>query len=92
MKNLTFIMAISVLLSGCGRIDFDSDSPLRRLIGLKTKGEFVSGSTQYQTSLFNNYKLQTSLGGHEPRLRQTTVNGYKIYASVQGSLMSEIKQ
>jgi hypothetical protein len=52
--------------------------------------EFVSSSSQYQTTIPGNYKVQQSTGTFNSKVSQTSSpSGYKVYYSVQGAIISE---
>lgn len=51
-------------------------------------GEFVSGSGQYQTTLIREYRVLSSVGSAQGELTQTTPNGYRVYFTVQGVVVS----
>lgn len=85
-----------VAMSGCymsggisnlsGTIPMPSVSPKP----LATVGnEFVSGSAQYENTLLRNYKIISSAGSYNRELVTKTPRGYRIYSSVQGSMISE---
>jgi len=52
-----------------------------------SQAEIVSGSTQYRLTA-NNYKVSASAGSVYDRLSGETANGYKVYLTVQGQMIS----
>lgn len=99
-RVLKFYLVISllVLISGCylqtsitelnPKSDSSSDYPIIK-VDANLASEFVSGSDQYQTTLVNRYKILSSSGSFNRDLVNKTPNGYKVYSSVQGVLISK---
>ncbi len=90
LLGLSGLMVLSLLTSGCS---LDSAlfglNPLPRLGLQKTQGaEIVAGSAQYRFTQ-NNYRVSASAGSVYDRLNGTTANGYKVYLTVQGQMVSE---
>jgi len=50
--------------------------------------EIVSGSSQYRLTQ-NNYQVSASAGNVYDKLNGTTSNGYQVYITVQGQMLSE---
>lgn len=88
--GLLGFMILAIGLTGCS---IDSS-----LFGVKlpevvaqekpSGAEIVSGSTQYQLTS-NNYQVRASAGSVYDQVRGTTSNGYKVFVTVQGQMLSE---
>ncbi len=78
------------LTTGCSLDSSLTGLSLEDLIPFqKTQGaEIVAGSTQYFHTA-NNYKVNASAGNVYDQLRGTTSNGYKVYITVQGQMISD---
>lgn len=48
---------------------------------------FVSSSAQNEKTT-SGYKIQSSSGSYSDKIEETTNNGYKVYISVQGNIIS----
>lgn len=88
--------ALSLLAAtGCGKVSLDMDNVAPSLpvpsIKLSKAAEFVAASRQNDKSI-NGYVVNTSAGAVVSKLEVTTPNGFKVYSTVQGSLISEEKQ
>lgn len=101
MKTLVFI-SMAIVLSGCSMEAsiFSTDLPtLGNLFQEKPGGaEFISGATgadpgspgAYVETVPQGYKVQAAVGHFLPKpVQTTTIRGYKVYSSVQGSMLSE---
>lgn len=85
-------------LSGCGsqvedwvRAEARSPELATLPISLKNSGttEFISGGLPYQTNNQQGYRTSGSIGGIYAGGVQSSSQGYKVYSSVQGGLISE---
>lgn len=90
LLGLSGLIVLSLVTTGCS---LDSSlfglNPLPRLGLQKTQGaEIVAGSNQYRFTA-NNYRVSASAGNVYDRLSGTTANGYKVYLTVQGQMVSE---
>ncbi len=89
--GLSGLMVLSLVTTGCS---LDSAlfgvNPSPSLNALsKTQGaEIVSGSTQYRLTA-NNYLVSASAGSVYDKVNGTTSNGYKVFVTVQGQMLSE---
>jgi hypothetical protein len=86
--SLAMLMVSSLACSKGGILNIDrgpSSSILQQVGG----AEFVSSSAQYENTLLNNYHVQQSVGDFLPTLEQTSANGYKLYSTVQGQMLSQ---
>lgn len=63
-------------------------SPIDNVFDKVVSSEFVSGSNQMQNTLINNYKVISSVGSYNKELYSKTPNGYGVFTSVQGTLIS----
>lgn len=90
LKRLVGLSVIAGGLSGCSIDSSLFGVKLPEVIAQeKAQGaEIVSGSTQYRLTS-NNYKVSASAGSVYDKLRGTTSNGYKVYITVQGQMLSE---
>ena len=90
LLGITGLMGLSLLNTGCS-IDsalFGVKVPDVAVL-TKTQGaEIVSGSTQYRLTS-NNYLVSDSAGSVYDKVTGTTSNGYKVYITVQGQMLSE---
>lgn len=89
--GLAGLALMAALTSGCsldssltGLNPIDILNPFEKSQG----AEIVSGSTQYRLTN-NNYKVSASAGNVYDKLQGTTSNGYKVYITVQGQMLSE---
>lgn len=96
MKNVSLKLCLGILsvlfLSACsegGQLNLKN--PISSILTKSSPGsEFVASSSQFQTSLTRNYKVQHATGSFASKLKQTsTPSGYKVYFSVQGSVISD---
>ena len=90
LLGLSGLIVLSLVNAGCS---LDSAlfgvNPLKGISLQKTQGaEIVSGSTQYRLTN-NNYLVSASAGSVYDKINGTTLNGYKVYISVQGQMLSE---
>ncbi len=89
LLGLSFLIVLSLVNTGCSLDSalFGVNSPITGLS--KTQGaEIVSGSTQYNLTS-NNYLVSASAGSVYDKVKGTTSNGYKVYITVQGQMLSE---
>jgi hypothetical protein len=91
--GLSCLIVLSLANTGCS---LDSAlfgvNPVPSLVYQKTQGaEIVSGSTQYRLTA-NNYLVSASAGSVYDKINGTTSNGYKVYLTVQGQMLSEEEQ
>lgn len=93
-RSLSLILILGAASTACSvtaSIDSTSEEPVTIKIQNKpAAAEFVSGSTgAYQTTA-RGYKVQASVGHYlaEP-VQETPTRHYKVYSSVQGSMLSE---
>lgn len=49
--------------------------------------EFVSGSSQLQVTS-GNYRVDSSFGSYTSKIEETTQDGYKVFISAQGNIIS----
>jgi hypothetical protein len=88
------LLAVSLLAAtGCGKVSLDLSNVLPgQLVPVKMSGgaEFVSASQQGEKTL-GNYTVDVSAGAVFSKLESTTPGGYKVYATVQGAMISEEK-
>lgn len=79
-------------LTGCyikGSItDLDSSDLPSIKLGSEKGGEFVSGSDQYELTQLRRYQVMSSAGSYNKELVAVTPRGYRIYSSVQGTIIS----
>lgn len=95
MKNIGFKVTLGIasviLLGACsegGKLNL-KELP-SSLTKAATGSEFVSSSSQYETSLTRNYKVQQATGSFTSKMSQTSSpSGYKVYYSVQGAVLSD---
>jgi hypothetical protein len=84
--------ASSLLLLGCGRLDFTQSllHPLQPIRFSKAQGvEVVSGASTGEHTLLNGYTVDASVGAIRDKLEATTPNGYTVYNGVKGAIVSE---
>lgn len=53
-----------------------------------TGGEFVSGAGNYELTQIRRYKVKATVGSYQSKVYQTTPRGYRLYNTIQGSLLS----
>lgn len=53
-----------------------------------TGGEFVSGAGNYEFTQIRRYKVKATVGSYQSKVYQTTPRGYRLYNTIQGSLLS----
>ena len=89
LLGLSGLIVLSLVNTGCS-LDSALFGVNPSKIGLqKTQGaEIVSGSTQYRLTS-NNYLVSASAGSVYDKINGTTSNGYKVYITVQGQMLSE---
>lgn len=89
--KLTVGIAAALFLAACsegGQLNLKD--PLRLFRKAAPGSEFVSSSSQYQSSLTRNYKVQQATGAFTSKMRQvSSPSGYKVYYSVQGAVISD---
>ncbi len=88
--KFTLLVISSLSLSACS-IDsslFGVQLPELNLFQKTQGAEIVAGSNQYQNTL-NNYKVSASAGNVYDKVSGQTGNGYKVYITVQGQMLSE---
>jgi hypothetical protein len=90
LLGLSGLIVLSLVNTGCS---LDSAlfgvNPIKGITFQKTQGaEIVSGSTQYRLT-GNNYLVSASAGSVYDKINGTTSNGYKVYITVQGQMLSE---
>lgn len=51
-------------------------------------GEFVSGAGNYEFTQVRRYKVKATVGSYQSKVYQTTPRGYRLYNTIQGSLLS----
>lgn len=94
VKTRTFAACLLVLgtaLTGCGKVSLDLDNltaPSLPFLKLNQGAEFVASSQQGQQT-YKGYTVDTSAGSSFGGIQSTTLNGYKVYTSMQGQLISE---
>lgn len=88
--KITLGLGATLLLSACSEGGvLKLKDPLRLSRKAAPGSEFVSASTQYQTTA-NGYKVQQTTGAFTSKMRQTSSpSGYKVYYSVQGAVISD---
>jgi hypothetical protein len=88
-----WLFAVLVASTGCGKVSLDLNNVLPSqpsVIRMSGAAEFVSGSQQGEKTI-NNYTVDVSAGAVFSKLESTTPNGYKVYSTVQGAMISEDK-
>ncbi len=90
LLGLSTLIVLSVVTTGCS---LDSAlfgvNPLPGVSLARSQGaEIVSGSTQYRLTQ-NNYRVSSSAGSVYDKVGGTTSNGYKVFITVQGQMISE---
>ncbi|NCN42539.1 hypothetical protein GW916_14980 [bacterium] len=90
LKTLGIGMVLG-LLSACSEGgELSLKDPLRLFRKAEPGSEFVSASSQFESSLSRGYKVQQTVGTFNSKVKQTsTPRGYTLYYSVQGSLISD---
>lgn len=92
LKTLVITLGFAALV-GCsegGQLNLINPNTGRNLTKSVPGSEFVSSSAQFEQSLTRQYKVQQSLGSFSSKMVQTsTPSGYKLYYSVQGSVISD---
>lgn len=53
-----------------------------------TGGEFVSGAGNYEFTQIRRYKVKATVGSYQSKVYQVTPKGYRLYNTLQGSLLS----
>lgn len=53
-----------------------------------TGGEFISGAGNYEFTQIRRYKVKATVGSYQSKVFQTTPRGYRLYNTIQGSLLS----
>jgi hypothetical protein len=89
--RMGLLASLAVLLSACsegGKLNLKDPN---RLFRKSAPGsEFVSSSSQFQSSLTRNYQVQQATGSFASKIQQTSSpSGYKLYYSVQGAVISD---
>jgi hypothetical protein len=90
LLGLPALIAMGLMTSGCS-IDsslFGVKQPEPVIMAKSQSAEIVSGSTQYRLTA-NNYHVSASAGNTYDKVTGTTANGYKVYITVQGEMLSE---
>lgn len=92
-SNLTLILAasLSALVAGCGNVSVDLgnlNTPSVGAVQLSQGVEFIAASQVGQQSL-NGYGVDSATGSSFGQLKTTTANGFTVYSSMQGRLISE---
>lgn len=85
------LLAAVAVLGGCGKVAVNLDNlnaPALPVLNLKPGAEFVASSQQGQAT-YKGYKVDTSAGSSFGGIQSQTLNGYKVYSSMQGTLISE---
>lgn len=62
---------------------------LSNLLSQTQGGEFVSGSTQYETTVNQGYRVQVSVGSYIKELKSVTPSQYTVFTSIQGDILSD---
>lgn len=88
--GISSLIALSLFNAACS---LDSSlfgvNPVAEAVFQKAQNsEIVSGSTQYRLTS-NNYLVSASAGNVYDKLSGTTSNGYKVYITVQGQMLSD---
>jgi hypothetical protein len=89
LTSLISLGALSVLIAGCSSSGDITD--LRTKLQKPTLGQqtgLISGSMQNFTSP-QGYKVSASLGSWTEGVQQKTSQGYTVYSSVEGNIISE---
>lgn len=98
MKNSKILLGFLVLVMAAGcSVDaslknlLDSTAPGGIFLQKATGAEFVSGSLgQYQETALRHYKVESSVGSFITKPIITTPGrGYKVFSSVQSSMISD---
>lgn len=90
-KLAVCMLILGPALSGCGKVSLDLDNltaPSLPFLKLNEGAEFVASSQQGQQT-YKGYTVDTSAGASFGGIQTTTLNGYKVYTSMQGQLISE---
>lgn len=90
LLTLSFLLQSCYMSASISSIDPESPSNPNPIV-FKNKingGEFVSGSGDYEYTQLRRYKVKAAVGVYYSKVYQTTPNGYRIYNSMQGSLIS----
>lgn len=92
---LSFLFSISLTLTSCfmnaAITDLNPAVPQESSPVFKNKiagGEFVSGAGSYEFTQIRRYKVKASVGSFASQVYQVTPKGYRIYNTIQGSLLS----
>lgn len=93
---LSFLFSISLTLTSCfmnaAITDLNPAPPSQEDIPVfKNKiagGEFVSGAGSYEFTQIRRYKVKATVGSYASQVYQVTPKGYRIYNTIQGSLLS----
>jgi len=94
MKNTgkisnALILALALMLLSACSIEaslFDLTSKVLPVTNGQLSG-FVSSSIQNEKTA-SGYKVQSSTGDFSDKIEETTTQGYKVYISVQGNIVS----
>ncbi|MES3036521.1 MAG: hypothetical protein V4736_01320 [Bdellovibrionota bacterium] len=93
MKRVVAAALIGLAMSGCSIDasvgDLFPKTDFTNFLSKTQGAEFVSGSTQYQLTPTNGYKVQVSVGNYINTIRATTSGGYTVYSSIQGDMLSD---
>lgn len=87
------LITLGLFLNACSAsVSVEPLVPLPSLSEIFTKmgssSEFVSASTTPQLTALNQYSVIASVGSPSRDLVVTTPNGYKVYQTVQGTMIS----
>ncbi|MFN8845889.1 MAG: hypothetical protein ACK5W9_03485 [Bdellovibrionales bacterium] len=89
LKGVFFLLT-AISMSACSidsqlfGVQIEPDQIFTKTLG----AEIVAGSSQYQTTS-NGYKVSASAGNVYDRVSDTTTNGFKVFITVQGQMLSE---
>lgn len=93
LKKVKYLVLMGVMTMATTGCSLDSSlTGLESVVDLfpldkVSSAEIVSGSTQYRLTT-NNYKVSASAGSVYDKLSGETANGYKVYITVQGQMLS----
>jgi hypothetical protein len=94
MRKLKLILTAvigGIFLSACsmsGSITSLDPTATSTRLDKASGGDFISGSGKTQLSLVRRYGIQASSGSWNGSIQNTTPRGYKVYSSIEGTMIS----
>jgi hypothetical protein len=89
--NILTVTLLGLSGAACGKVSLDLDNlnsnPLP-VVKLSEGAEFVA-ATQKGLQTSKGYTIDSTTGSSFGKLEATTTNGYKVYSTMQGRLISE---